>query len=251
MTLERISTGIASLDALIEGGIPRGSTVLVAGNPGTGKTILTSHFLYDGLSKGEAGVYVSFSESKKQFYDIFVLIRLINGSNMSAFKISLAIITLTFVLFIGGVQFQNADFVYGQFFEKSGTKSNLKNSSNFSSNSTTSENSNVSGLVLLSQKLNNASFGYRVLEGQIQNKGNDTAKSVLVRLTVYDKDKGVIGSEFTIPHIHTLKPNHKSSFKMTSSIDNFKGMEYYEIPLEWKKPDGSQAYVENAKIYEK
>jgi hypothetical protein len=73
----------------------------------------------------------------------------------------------------------------------------------------------------------------------------------LVRLTVYYKDEGVIGSEFTIPNIHTLKPNHKSSFKMTSSIDNFKGMEYYEISLEWKKPDGSQAYVENAKIYEK
>jgi circadian clock protein KaiC len=71
MTLERISTGIASLDALIEGGIPRGSTVLVAGNPGTGKTILTTHFLYEGLSEGEAGVYVSFSESKKQFYDNF------------------------------------------------------------------------------------------------------------------------------------------------------------------------------------
>lgn len=71
MTIERISTGIANLDALIEGGIPRGSTVLVAGNPGTGKTILTSHFLYEGLSIGEAGVYVSFSESKKQFYDNF------------------------------------------------------------------------------------------------------------------------------------------------------------------------------------
>jgi circadian clock protein KaiC len=71
MILKRISTGIASLDALIEGGIPVGATVLVAGNPGTGKTILTAHFLYEGLSKGETGVYVSFSESKKQFYDNF------------------------------------------------------------------------------------------------------------------------------------------------------------------------------------
>jgi circadian clock protein KaiC len=69
MTLERISTGIANLDALIEGGIPRGFTVLVAGNPGTGKTIITTHFLYQGLLIGEAAVYVSFSESKKQFYD--------------------------------------------------------------------------------------------------------------------------------------------------------------------------------------
>jgi len=71
MTLERISTGVTGLDTLIEGGIPRGSTVLVGGNPGTGKTILTSHFLYEGLTKGEAAVYVSFSESKTQFYDNF------------------------------------------------------------------------------------------------------------------------------------------------------------------------------------
>jgi hypothetical protein len=171
---------------------------------------------------------------------------------MLAFKILLATITLTLVFIMGGIQFQNADFAYGQFFENSGNKIvGTTNSSKFSLNSTTSENSNVSGLVLLSQKLNNASFGYRVLEGQIQNKGNDTAKSVVVRLSVYDKDKGVIGSEFTIPHVHTLKPNHKSSFKMTSSIDNFKGMEYYEICLEWKKPDGSNGYVENAKIYKK
>lgn len=70
MTIERISTGIPVLDKLIEGGIPRGFTVLVAGNPGTGKTILTSHFLYDGLLKGESALYVSSSESKIQFTKI-------------------------------------------------------------------------------------------------------------------------------------------------------------------------------------
>jgi len=146
------------------------------------------------------------------------------------------------------MEFNNADLAYGQFFEDSKTKENITNSSNFLSNST-SENPNVAEIVLLNQKLNNGSFGYRVLEGQVQNKGNDTAKSVVVRLTVYDKEKGVIGSEFTYPHLRTLKPNHKSTFKMTSSIDNFKGMEYYEISLERKKHDGSQGYVENAKIY--
>jgi circadian clock protein KaiC len=66
--LERISTGISGLDDLIEGGIPKGFTVLIAGNPGTGKTILTAHFLYDGLTKNENGIYVSFSESKEQFF---------------------------------------------------------------------------------------------------------------------------------------------------------------------------------------
>lgn len=65
MTLERCSTGITELDSLI-GGIPRGFTVLVAGNPGTGKSILAAHFLYEGWKNNENGLYVSFSESKEQ-----------------------------------------------------------------------------------------------------------------------------------------------------------------------------------------
>jgi circadian clock protein KaiC len=68
--LNRLSTGISGLDSLIKGGIPRGFTVLVAGNPGTGKTILTAQFLYEGLTnQNENALYVSFSESKEQFYD--------------------------------------------------------------------------------------------------------------------------------------------------------------------------------------
>lgn len=66
--MERLSTGISGLDALIEGGIPTGFSVLLAGHPGTGKTILAAHFLYEGLNKGENGLYVSFSESKEQFF---------------------------------------------------------------------------------------------------------------------------------------------------------------------------------------
>ena len=67
MSLSRISTGILGLDPLIEGGIPKGFNVLIAGNPGTGKTVLTSHFLLNGLENNENGIYVSFSESKAQF----------------------------------------------------------------------------------------------------------------------------------------------------------------------------------------
>jgi circadian clock protein KaiC len=67
--LERISTGVPGLDSLIEGGIPKGSTLMVVGNSGSGKTILCSHFLYEGLTaKEEKGLYISFSESKAQFY---------------------------------------------------------------------------------------------------------------------------------------------------------------------------------------
>ena len=67
MVLSRISSGVLGLDPLIEGGIPKGFNVLIAGNPGTGKTVLTSHFLYNGLQSNENGIYVSFSESRIQF----------------------------------------------------------------------------------------------------------------------------------------------------------------------------------------
>ncbi len=67
---QRISTGVPNLDSLIEGGIPRGFTVMVAGNSGTGKTILGSQFIYNGLTSAphESGIYISLSESKLQFY---------------------------------------------------------------------------------------------------------------------------------------------------------------------------------------
>ncbi len=66
---ERISTGLLGLDPLIEGGIPKGSTIMVLGSSGSGKTILCSHFLYSGLTtKEENGLYISFNESKAQFY---------------------------------------------------------------------------------------------------------------------------------------------------------------------------------------
>ncbi len=61
--IERVKTGIPGLDELIEGGIPRGFTVLVSGGPGTGKTILSLQFLVRGATKyGEKGVYVSLEE---------------------------------------------------------------------------------------------------------------------------------------------------------------------------------------------
>jgi circadian clock protein KaiC len=69
MKVERISTGVPGLDTLMEGGIPKGFTVLIAGNPGTGKTVLTSQFLYDGLTKNQNGIYVSFSEADYSFYN--------------------------------------------------------------------------------------------------------------------------------------------------------------------------------------
>ncbi|ASJ02637.1 ATPase [Thermococcus profundus] len=63
-----IPTGIPSLDGALSGGFPRGSTILLAGNPGSGKTHLAVHILYNNMRRGLRGVYVSFAETKKQFY---------------------------------------------------------------------------------------------------------------------------------------------------------------------------------------
>jgi len=61
---DKVSTGVSSLDKILRGGLNRGDTVLVAGQPGAGKTTLGYQFLYNGAMKyGENGVYVSFVES--------------------------------------------------------------------------------------------------------------------------------------------------------------------------------------------
>ena len=44
--LDRVTTGIDSLDDILEGGIPQYSIVFVAGLPGTGKTILCEQALF-------------------------------------------------------------------------------------------------------------------------------------------------------------------------------------------------------------
>ena len=61
---EKASTGIQSLDKILAGGFNRGDTILVAGQPGAGKTTLGLQFLYNGATKyRENGIYVTFVES--------------------------------------------------------------------------------------------------------------------------------------------------------------------------------------------
>src|SRR5881296_4766924 len=64
LTSNRVPTGVPSLDKIIEGGLRRGDCVIVAGQPGTGKTTLGLQFLYHGATRcGENGVYASVIES--------------------------------------------------------------------------------------------------------------------------------------------------------------------------------------------
>ena len=62
----RISTGLAGLDVMLKGGLPKGRIVLVRGTPGMGKTILCSQFLYNGAKQKENGLFITLEESKDQ-----------------------------------------------------------------------------------------------------------------------------------------------------------------------------------------
>jgi KaiC/GvpD/RAD55 family RecA-like ATPase len=61
--MERVPTGVNGLDELIEGGFPRGRTILLSGGCGTGKTIFSLQFLYKGVIEyNEPGIYVTIDE---------------------------------------------------------------------------------------------------------------------------------------------------------------------------------------------
>jgi len=64
---ERISSGIKALDEMLEGkGYYRGSTVLVSGTAGTGKTSTAAHFAEAACKRGERVLYFCFEESPSQ-----------------------------------------------------------------------------------------------------------------------------------------------------------------------------------------
>jgi circadian clock protein KaiC len=64
----RLSSGVEGLDAMLGGGFLPGSSVLLAGAPGTGKTTLGLHFLAAGVAAGEKGVFVTFEYLPQQLY---------------------------------------------------------------------------------------------------------------------------------------------------------------------------------------
>jgi circadian clock protein KaiC len=63
---ERVSTGDPVLDEMCGGGYFRDSVVLVAGATGTGKSLLATTFLVEGLARGERALFVGFEESAGQ-----------------------------------------------------------------------------------------------------------------------------------------------------------------------------------------
>ena len=69
VTTARISTGIPRLDTMLGGkGYYRGSSILVTGTPGTGKTSIASTFADAACRRGERCLYIAFEEGREQIF---------------------------------------------------------------------------------------------------------------------------------------------------------------------------------------
>ena len=66
MTDDRLTTGIAGLDEVLQGGYASGRAYLVRGGPGTGKTTLGMHFLTTGAANGEPVLFITLAEPVNQ-----------------------------------------------------------------------------------------------------------------------------------------------------------------------------------------
>jgi circadian clock protein KaiC len=58
----RLSMGIPELDEMMGGGVPLGDSLLIAGASGTGKSVLGTHFIAEGIKNGEPGIMAVFEE---------------------------------------------------------------------------------------------------------------------------------------------------------------------------------------------
>jgi circadian clock protein KaiC len=63
---ERISSGVERLDAMLSGGYYRGSSVLISGTAGTGKSTLAASFARAACQRGQRCLYFAFEESPNQ-----------------------------------------------------------------------------------------------------------------------------------------------------------------------------------------
>ena len=67
-SVERLRTGIAALDEMLDGGLLPATSTMVLGTPGVGKTLCGLHFIHEGLRSGERALVATFHEKAGLLY---------------------------------------------------------------------------------------------------------------------------------------------------------------------------------------
>ena len=63
----RLSFGVPELDKMLDGGVREGDSVLIAGSSGTGKSVLATQFIAEGIRHGEPGIVAVFEERPQAY----------------------------------------------------------------------------------------------------------------------------------------------------------------------------------------
>jgi len=70
LAASRSSTGVEALDAMLSDGLWKGSSTIIFGPPGSGKTLLGLHFIFKGIERGEKGLIATMQENPTQLQRI-------------------------------------------------------------------------------------------------------------------------------------------------------------------------------------
>jgi hypothetical protein len=106
-----------------------------------------------------------------------------------------------------------------------------------------------SDIVLLQQQFRSTGEDNDLLQGTVQNIGNNTAKSVRIVMSTFDKNGEVMQVDAINGSLGTLVAGQKLAFNFSVPQENAFDMYDYSLSLQWVDGDGELQKVEDVSTY--